>query len=261
MTPPITPLPCLRDNYAYLIEAPASVALVIDPSEAEPVQQALARRSLRLGAILATHHHLDHVGGIPGLLLAFPGTPVLALAPDDALIHGVTRTVQHDEIVPLAGLSVRCLAIPGHTLGAVAYLVSDGSPPGALFTGDTLFGAGCGRLFKGQPADLHRSLNLTLGSLDGSTPVYCGHEYTEANLRFARAAEPGNDAIPRRQSSVEKLRLQNLPTVPFLLSEERATNPFLRCGEREVRGFVGAGADDDEVEVFRRLRAAKDRWR
>jgi hydroxyacylglutathione hydrolase len=257
----ITPIPCLRDNYAYLIEGGApGEALVVDPSEAPPVQRALDERGLRLTAILATHHHFDHIGGVVELCRAFPGAAVLALEPDASQIDGVTRRVAHEERLTLAGLRLHCLAIPGHTMGAVAYVLDAG---GALhaFTGDTLFTAGCGRLFEGTAADMHRALNITLGALPDGALVHCGHEYTESNLRFAAHVEPASEAIRERSARAKAMRARGEPTVPSTMAEERATNPFLRCHAPPVRAFTGVDARDGEVEVFARLRAAKDTFR
>lgn len=258
----ITPLPCLRDNYAYLIEGDEpGVCAVVDPSEAEPVARALADRGLRLGAVLATHHHLDHVGGLVGLLAAHPGAQALALEPDASAIEGVTRVVRHDERLAVAGLKLWCLHIPGHTLGAVAFVVEEAGRPAAVFTGDTLFTGGCGRLFEGSPADMHRSLCQVLGALPDETLVYCGHEYTEANLRFAAHVEPDSDAIRERAARAAALRGRGEPTVPSTMGEERATNPFMRDRSAAVRLFAGCGPGASGAEVLGKIRAAKDQFR
>jgi hydroxyacylglutathione hydrolase len=258
----VTPVPCLRDNYAYLIEGdePGACA-VVDPSEYAPVARALAERNLRAGALLATHHHLDHVGGLTELDDDFPDAPVMALPPDARQIIGVTRPVAHNERFSIAGLSVWCLHIPGHTQGAVAYVIEQGGVPAAVFTGDTLFTGGCGRLFEGTPADMHRSLNMVLGALPDATEVYCGHEYTESNLRFALHVEPDNEATRARATRVSERRAQGEPTVPSTMGEERATNPFLRVDQPAVRAFCGCGPEADATEVFGKLRAAKDQFR
>ncbi len=258
----VTPVPCLSDNYAYLVEGDEpGVCAVVDPSEGAPVLAALTAHGLRPAAILATHHHHDHVGGIPALLAAFPGVPVLALEPDAAKVKGVSRVVRDGEQLRVAGLDVQILHIPGHTLGAVAYVVTaDGVPP-AVFTGDTLFTAGCGRLFEGTAEAMNRSLNEVLGSLPDVARIYCGHEYTESNLRFAAHVEPDNDSITRRQREAADRRSRHEPTVPATLADERATNPFLRIASPAVRAFTGSSPGDPAATVFGRLRAAKDTFR
>lgn len=259
----VIPVPCLRDNYAYLVEGDEpGVCAVVDPSESEPVAAALAQHGLRVGALLLTHHHHDHVGGLPALRQAYPDAPAVALEPDASKIEGITRVVAHDESLSLAGLAIQVLHIPGHTLGAVAYLIapSDGTPPVA-FTGDTLFGAGCGRLFEGTAPQMSASLNDVLGTLPAGTRLYCGHEYTESNLRFAAHVEPASPAIAGRQQAAAALRARGEPTVPSTLADERATNPFLRLDTPAVRAFAGLPADAPAADVFAHLRSAKDTFR
>lgn len=250
-------IPCLRDNYAYLIEGDGG-AILVDPSEAAPIQEILAERNLSLTAILLTHHHYDHTGGLTELLGTSPHAAVLAMEPDASRIHGVTRRVQHEEQLVIAGLSFQCLAIPGHTLGATAFVLDQRESSSSIFTGDTLFAAGCGRIFEGTAAQMYHSLNVILAHLPGDTLVYCGHEYTESNLRFAAHVDPTNDAIQQRLAKVRSLRSSNQPTIPSTMVEERATNPFLRCSSPASRAFTGL---DDEVEVFQKLRSAKDSFR
>ncbi len=189
----IEPIPCLSDNYAYLIGRDGSrEALIVDPSESLPVMRALEERKLRLSGILCTHHHWDHIGGVEELCSAYPGLPVFASDTDVTRINGVTRGISDHESFDCLGLHFNCLKVPGHTLGALAYCVND-----AVFTGDTLFGAGCGRLFEGTPAQMHTSL-MSLAALPAQTKVYFGHEYTRSNLAFARRIEPQNQAVQAR---------------------------------------------------------------
>lgn len=252
----ITVIPCLRDNYAYLVRHDGGAeAIVVDPSEAAPVRAALRSAGLDLVGILNTHHHMDHVGGNEELVQDFPGIPVFGHVSDRGRIPEQTRFVEHAERFSVAGLEFAVQHIPGHTLGAVAYIVGD-----AVFTGDTLFAAGCGRLFEGTPAQMYRSLNVELGSLPDATRVYCGHEYTANNLRFAASVEPSNGAVQRKAERVAELRKQGVPTVPSSIGEERETNPFLRCDSSEIRASVSArlGSDADPVAVLRAVRAAKD---
>jgi hydroxyacylglutathione hydrolase len=250
----VIPVPCLSDNYAYLVAADgAREAVVVDPSEAEPVIEALEREGLRLIAILNTHHHYDHVGGNEDLLDRFGAMPVYAHASDKGRVPRQTDLVEEGRSFSVAGLTFKPLHVPGHTLGAVSYCVED-----AVFTGDTLFVAGCGRLFEGTPEQMHTSLSGKLGKLPPATRVYCGHEYTMANLRFAASVEPENAAVAAKLAAATATRERGEPTVPSTIGEELAANPFLRCGEPAVRARFGG---DDEVRVFAAVRQAKDSFR
>jgi hydroxyacylglutathione hydrolase len=216
-------IPCLRDNYAYLLWQDGSRdALVIDPSEAEPVERVLSARGLTLSAILNTHHHHDHVGGNAALVeRRGKGLPVFGHHSDRGRIPEQNQFLADEQRFTQAGLSFRVLHVPGHTLGAVTY-VSEG----AAFTGDTLFAAGCGRLFEGTARDMYHSLNERLASLPVDTKIYCGHEYTEQNLRFAATLEPENVAIRDKRARVAELRGRGDPSSPSTLGAERATTPF-----------------------------------
>lgn len=209
---------CLRDNYAYLV-IDGDTCAVVDPGEAAPVREALEREGVRLGAIWLTHHHADHVGGAAEL--AGVGVEVVAHASDVSRIAGVTKPVEEGDVVRMGGLAARIIHNPGHTLGAISYVVA-----GCVFTGDTLFGAGCGRIFEGNPAMMHASLQK-LAALDPATRVYFGHEYTANNLRYAAEAEPGNAAIAARAKALQE------PSVPSTIAEELATNPFVRARDVE----------------------------
>lgn len=248
----VVPIPCLADNYAYLVTRRGSTAaIVIDPSEVGPIAGALEGEGLGLAAVLVTHHHHDHVGAIAGLRERFGAVPVYAHASDFGRVPGQTEGVEEGQPFTLAGLEVRALHVPGHTLGAVAYLIGD-----AVFTGDTLFVAGCGRLFEGTPEQMHASLSGKLAKLPASTRVYCGHEYTATNLAFAAAMEPENAAVRAKWVTVREKRLRAEPTVPSTIGEELATNPFLRAGQSALRARFPAATT--EVEVFAAIRAAKD---
>ena len=250
----VIPVPCLSDNYAYLVTRDgAAEAFVVDPSESEPVIAALEREGLRLVAIVNTHHHHDHVGGNEGLRARYGALPVYAHSSDQGRIPAQTDSVEEGQRFRVAGLELDPLHVPGHTTGAVAYVVE-----GAVFTGDTLFVAGCGRLFEGTPEMMHRSLSDKLGHLPPATRVYCGHEYTVSNLRFAVHVEPDNRAAAAKLADAQAARERGEPTVPSTVGEELATNPFLRCGEASVAArFPGA----NEVEVFAAVRRAKDSFR
>ena len=250
----VLPVPCLSDNYAYLVTAGGSdEAFVIDPSEAEPVIAAIEREGLRLVAIVNTHHHHDHVGGNEGLRARYGALPVYAHASDEGRVPAQTEKVEEGRRFRVAGLELDPLHVPGHTTGAVAYHVEDG-----VFTGDTLFVAGCGRLFEGTPEMMHRSLSGKLARLPPETRVYCGHEYTVANLRFAAHAEPDNRAVSAKLERARAMRERGEPTVPSTIGEELETNPFLRAAEPGLAARFPGGS---EVEVFAAVRKAKDGFR
>jgi hydroxyacylglutathione hydrolase len=256
----VLPVPCLRDNYAYLLAGEgAKTALVVDPSEAGPVLAALEQHGLELVGILNTHHHHDHVGGNEELVRATGVAEVCGHASDRGRIPGQTRFLEHGATLELAGLRFRILHVPGHTRGAVSY-VADAPGGGAVFTGDTMFAGGCGRLFEGTAAEMYESLNVKLGALPDETRVYCGHEYTANNLRFAAALEPDNAAVAAKAARVSALRARGEPTVPSTIGEERATNPFMRCAVPAVARAVAARLDGrgDPVSVLGAVRAAKD---
>jgi hydroxyacylglutathione hydrolase len=251
----VVPVPCLKDNYAYLVHAEGSKdAVVVDPSEDEPVAAALEREGLRLVGILDTHHHPDHVGGNQGLVARAPGIPVVAGKTDEGRIPGQTQGVSHGESFEIGGLSVRALHVPGHTTGAIAFVV-EGSD---VFTGDTLFVAGCGRLFEGTPAQMHASLSEAIARLPDEVRVWCGHEYTESNLRFAKHADPDNAAVDAAIAWAKDLRQRGMPTVPSTIAREKAHNPFLRVTDPAFGARFGGG---DPVSVLAAVREAKDSFR
>ncbi|MFO0566090.1 MAG: hydroxyacylglutathione hydrolase [Polyangiaceae bacterium] len=252
-------VPCLTDNYSYLIHADgAREAVVVDPSEAPPILAALEARGLRLVGILATHHHWDHIGGVEALVTALGDLPVYGHVSDAGRIPLQSVKLGHEERFQIAGLAFRALHVPGHTSGAVAYVCED-----AVFTGDTLFAGGCGRLFEGTPADMYASLHEKLGALPDSTRIYCGHEYTASNLRFAAHVEPGNDEVRKKAERVNELRARGEPSVPSTLGDERRTNPFFRVAQPEVRAHVRAdvSASAPPAEVLGAVRARKDAFR
>lgn len=228
MTTHITPIASLKDNYIWAIinEKTRHVAIV-DPGDALPVLDFLAKNQLKLAAILVTHHHWDHTNGIAGLL-AENEVPVIGAAISHLTF--LTDRVHDNENIHIDNIaqSFTALTIPGHTLDHVAFYA-----PGILFCGDTLFAAGCGRAFEGTPSQLFQSLQR-MAALPENTNVFCAHEYTENNLRFAQTVEPANAAIKTRYAEVVTLRAKNLPTLPSMLKIEKVTNPFLRCEIPEV---------------------------
>jgi hydroxyacylglutathione hydrolase len=239
----IEALAAFRDNYIWLIRPAAGDArtLVVDPGDAAPVIDALQRNRLELRGILVTHHHNDHVGGIVELLrwqqARQPHRPVPVWGPANEPIPARTVALRGGErfVAPDMLLPISVLAVPGHTLGHVAYVVSPAQPqePAALFCGDTLFSAGCGRLFEGTPAQLYDSLNK-LAQLPEKTSVYCAHEYTLSNLQFARVADPDNPEVVAHQARCVALRAQGKPTLPSSIGLEKQINPFLRTSQPGV---------------------------
>jgi len=252
---PIIPIPAFRDNYIWLLRE-GRHAVVVDPGDAAPVLACLDANALELAAILATHHHGDHVGGIADLKRRFD---VPVYGPAREAIPGRTHALAQDDsiVVPGIGLPLDVIDIPGHTAGHIAFF-SAGED--LLFCGDTLFAAGCGRVFEGTPAQMWESLSK-LAALPGTTRVYCGHEYTMANLRFASAVEPANPGLPARVAREQAKRDAGAPTLPSTIAEERATNPFLRA---EVPGVVAAAsahagrALTRAADVFAELREWKN---
>jgi hydroxyacylglutathione hydrolase len=254
----VLPVACLKDNYAYLVVCEeTNDAAIVDPSEAEPVARAVRDAGVKLRAVWSTHHHWDHVGGNEAIVRDFGVEAVYGHASETARIPGLSRPLETGERFALGSLAVRVMHVPGHTTGALAYVVGDDE---AVFTGDTLFVAGCGRLFEGTPAMMHQSLSA-LAALPAKTKVYCGHEYTESNLRFAAHVEPSNEAVKRAQADAAAARGRGEPTVPGTVGRERETNPFLRATSAEMRKTLGVAADADDVTAFAAIRAAKDNFR
>lgn len=251
----IRQIPVLNDNYVYLIHDPQSGATgVVDPAVVDPVVARLDAEGWRLSHILNTHHHGDHVGGNLELKRK-TGCTIVGPRADAARIPGIDVEVGEGDSYRFGGFEAKVFDVPGHTRGHIAYWFPAAA---ALFCGDTLFALGCGRLFEGTPAQMWASLSK-LAALPDDTQVYCAHEYTAANARFALTVEPGNAALKARAEAIARRRGQGLPTVPSTLAEERATNPFLRPDSPDLRRTLHLeGAD--AVAVFAETRARKDRF-
>jgi hydroxyacylglutathione hydrolase len=276
----IVPIPCLSDNYAYLLVCrETKEAAIVDVSEAGPVLGAIdqgagtldsrrdvtsllnnSREDVRIVAILSTHHHPDHVGGNEEVRSKLGIDRVYGHASDRGRIPGQTQYLQENDTFEIGRLHVRALHIPGHTLGAVAYVVTHEPDDPAVFTGDTLFVGGCGRLFEGDPPMMHASLSK-LGALDPRTRVFCGHEYTESNLRFAAHVEPSNAAITQARAKAAQLRKEGRPTVPSTIGDELTYNPFLRTHSAEIRKTLGIPVDASSADALGAIRRAKDSFK
>ncbi|MEN9252930.1 MAG: hydroxyacylglutathione hydrolase [Thermostichales cyanobacterium BF4_bins_65] len=246
----ILPIPAFTDNYVFLLWE-GGQGIVVDPGDAAPVLATLDRLGLELMHIWVTHHHGDHVGGIPQLLERFPGVEVLAGAYDRGRVPGQTRALQDGESFQVWGERVEVLFIPGHTRAHVAYYLPG---RGDLFCGDTLFAGGCGRLIEGSPQQMLVSLQR-IRQLPPQVKIWCAHEYTLKNLQFALTVDPDNPALQQRYQQVLQMRQRGLPTVPSDLATERATNPFLRWDDPHLQAAMGSR---DPVRVFARLRGRKD---
>lgn len=253
----LLPLPAFSDNYIWLLHD-GKQALVVDPGDASPVQAALQAHGLQLQAILVTHHHADHVGGVDQLRQATGATvygPVYEKLPEPVLrVDGTVR-------MTLLGLDWQVLEVPGHTAGHIAWYCPDAAGAPVLFCGDTLFSGGCGRLFEGTPEQMHTSLQC-LAALPHNTRVACAHEYTLSNLKFACAVEPNNAALLQYRAQCEMLRQQQRPTLPSTLARELAINPFLRCHvtqvARSAQNFAPATDPQQPASVFAALREWKN---
>ena len=247
----ILPIPAFTDNYIWLLHQ-GQHAVVVDPGDAVPVISALEALSLKLDAILITHHHADHIGGVNELLERYAAK---VYAPRHEQYDFPHETVVEQSLVhlPKLNLDLTVLEVPGHTLGHVAYYGAN-----YLFCGDTLFGGGCGRLFEGTPAQMYNSLQQ-LALLPGDTAVYCTHEYTEHNLRFARMLEPHNAALIKRQADTAEIRRSGKPSLPSSITLELQTNPFLRCQISAIKQASGVNSSDP-VAIFAAIRKMRNHY-
>lgn len=253
----IVQIPVLQDNYVYLLHDHGSgKTAAVDPAEARPVLVELERRGWRLSHVLNTHHHGDHVGGNLELKRR-TGCVIVGMGRDRERIPGIDVAVADGDTVELGAARAQVLDVPGHTRGHGAYWFAEEQ---ALFCGDTLFALGCGRLFEGSAREMWNSLSK-LRAMPGNTRVYCAHEYTQANARFALNVEPGNPLLQARARAVATLRAEGKSTVPSTMAEEQDTNPFLRPFSPELRKRAGLSSQAEDWQVFAALRLAKDQFR
>lgn len=252
-------VPCLEDNYSYLvIDESTKEAAVVDPVEAEKVFDVANQHGVVLKFVLTTHHHWDHAGGNDKIKQLVPGIKVYGGSLDN--VRGCTHQLQNGDTLSLGShLNILALHTPCHTKGHISYYITgkDGEDP-PVFTGDTLFIAGCGKFFEGTAEQMYQSLCVTLGSLPKPTRVYCGHEYTVKNLQFASTVEPKNARIQQKLAWANGQRKAGLPTIPSTIEEEMETNPFMRVDLPELQGSIGC---QSPVEALREIRQMKDNWR
>ncbi|WP_373094941.1 hydroxyacylglutathione hydrolase [Zhongshania sp.] len=254
----ISPISAFSDNYIWCV-AHNGEAVIVDPGDAAPVLKYLDQHQLKLSAILITHHHYDHVNGIELLCEQYPQIPVYGPQNQCPVIN---QRLNHGESIRLLGHDIDVIAVPGHTLDHIAYYIADTQPNPLLFCGDTLFAGGCGRLFEGTAEQMLDSLGL-ICALPANTAVYCAHEYTLSNLRFAQEVEPANQNLQDRIADASSRRAEGLPTVPSELALELLTNPFLRAGNSAVQASVNAHTGTkcwEKKDIFANLRKWKDNF-
>ncbi|XP_046660911.1 hydroxyacylglutathione hydrolase cytoplasmic isoform X2 [Homalodisca vitripennis] len=249
-------IPALQDNYMYLIvDGETKEAAVVDPVEPENVLAELKGKDVKLTKILTTHHHWDHGGGNNKLLKVHPELPVYG---GDNRVEGLTTMVEDGDKLFIGNLEVECLHTPCHTKGHICYVVKPKNQSQAVFTGDTLFIAGCGRFFEGTANQMYDNLYKKLGSLPNDTRVFCGHEYTYANLKFASTVDPNNQAVATKLEWSEKMRAERQPTVPSTIGEEKETNPFMRVDTATIQTRSGS---TDPIKTMAHIRKEKDNFK
>ena len=245
----------LSDNYIYLLHNEKdNITAVIDPSEAAPVIEILKKKNWSLDQIINTHHHNDHIGGNAELKKLW-GSKLIAPSYEKDRIPDVDIFVSHDDIIPIAGLDANVIHTPGHTLGHVCYYIPEQK---CLFSGDTMFYLGCGRVFEGTMEEMWQSL-LKLKSLPDDTLIYCGHEYTLSNAKFAAYIDPDNSLLKKAYANINNQREKGLPTIPFLLGKEKKINPFLRVDESSFVRAIGLKTNNP-AESFKQIRLQKDNF-
>ncbi|XP_069503383.1 hydroxyacylglutathione hydrolase, mitochondrial isoform X1 [Ambystoma mexicanum] len=251
-------LPALTDNYMYLlIDEDTKEAAIVDPVQPQKVVDAVKKHGVKLTTVLTTHHHWDHAGGNEKLVKLVSGLKVYG---GDSRVGALTQKVSHLTTFQVGSLNVKCLFTPCHTSGHICYLVSKpaSSEPPAVFTGDTLFVAGCGKFFEGTAEEMYKALIETLGRLPPETRVYCGHEYTINNLKFARHVEPDNDSIKRKLAWAKEKYDAGEPTIPSTIAEEFTFNPFMRVREKSVQKHAG---EADAISTMGSIRKEKDSFK
>ncbi|MSO77627.1 MAG: hydroxyacylglutathione hydrolase [Alphaproteobacteria bacterium] len=249
-------VPALQDNYMYLAHDPATKATAaVDPAEAAPILAALKARGWKLSHILNTHHHLDHIGGNAELKAA-TGAPIIGPKADRDRIPGIDVALGDGETYSVGSETATVFDVPGHTRGHIAFWFKSSA---ALFCGDVLFSIGCGRVIEGSMPEMWRSIEK-LRALPDETRIYCGHEYTQSNIRFALSVDPGNARLRAKATEVDAMRKAGTPTIPALLGDERRTNPFLRADVAELKAAIGM-ASADPAAVFGAIRQRKDSFR
>ncbi|XP_011173222.1 hydroxyacylglutathione hydrolase, mitochondrial isoform X2 [Solenopsis invicta] len=252
-------LPALQDNYMYLIiDEATQEAAIVDPVDPEAVTAAVQQNDVKLTKVLTTHHHWDHAGGNAKLSKSFAD---IAIYGGDDRIEAINHKIMHSDTFNIGNLSIKCLATPCHTRGHICYYVTGGGGgehPPAVFTGDTLFAGGCGKFFEGTADQMYKALVEILGSLPEQTKVYCGHEYTVNNLKFALHVEPENATIRQKLDMVHTQRANNLPTVPSTIKDEKLTNPFMRVHEPSVMKHA---QQNDPIQTMSYLRREKDNFK
>ncbi len=249
----ITPIPCLKDNYAYVICDNNSKTIgVVDPSEAQPIISFLRKKNLKLNYILNTHHHFDHIGGNLELKKMYKAE-IVGFAEDKHRIPGINITLKNNEQWNFGNSAVKILHIPGHTLGHICFFFEKEK---IAFTGDTLFSLGCGRIFEGNHKQMLQSLNK-IKELPKDTKIYCGHEYTYKNAEFCIKYDSNNNNLKKKFKKIKKLKSQNLPTVPSILEDELKSNIFLRCDQKDLKIKLNMENQED-FKVFKKVRDLKD---
>lgn len=250
-------VPSRKDNYIFLLENGAGQCVVVDPGEYDPVRLALLKHDLKPTAIWLTHHHYDHIEGAKKLKDAFPDIEIYGFAGDAERLPLLDVMLNDGDMFEIFGAHVRMRHVPGHTLGHVFYHIPDAA---IAFVGDTIFAMGCGRLFEGDPAMMYTSMQ-TINQMAADTALYCAHEYTLDNARFAMSLEPNNAQLAERFEAVKAARANGEITIPTTLALERATNPYLRCMSAEIRASLHLADHAGEIETFAAIRAAKDSWK